>query len=126
MLKPLLVILGSISLILGIIGIVTPGIPTTPFLLLTAGLYVRSSDYLYNSLLQNRYLGGYIIRYRQNKGMPRSSKIYSISIMWIMIFISAFVVIRKPGITLLLVSAGIIGTTVMGFVIPTIKNKKHD
>ena len=126
MFKPLLVILGSVSLILGIIGIVTPGIPTTPFILLTAGLYLRSSDRLYNSLIKNRYLGRYLLSYKKNKGMTRSSKLYSITIMWVMIFISAFVFIRKPGITLILSIAGLIGTCVMGFIIPTIKIKNKN
>ena len=123
MLKPLLVILGSVSLILGIIGIITPGIPTTPFLLLTAGLYVRSSDRLYHSLIRNRYLGRYLLSYRKNRGMTRSSKLLSITMMWSMIFLSAFVFIRKPGITLILSIAGLIGTGVMGFIIPTIQRK---
>ncbi len=121
MLKPLLVVLGTVSLVLGIIGIVTPGIPTTPFLLLTAGLYVRGSDRLYNSLVTNRYLGGYILRYRKHKGMTLASKIYAITIMWAMIFLSSFVFIRNPGVTLILSIAGLVGTCVMGFIIPTIK-----
>ncbi len=124
MLKPLLIILGSVSLILGIIGIVMPGIPTTPFLLLSAGLYVRSSDRLYNKLIRNRYLGGYILRYRRNKGMTLTVKLYSVAIMWMMIFLSAFVFIRETGITIILSCAGVIGTFVMGFLIPTIRKER--
>ena len=121
MLKPLLIFLGSVSLVFGIVGIAVPGIPTTPFLLLTAGLYVRSSDRLYGSLLNNRYLGSYILNYRRNKGLSIHAKFYSIIIMWIMISISAFVYIRDPMINLILCIAGITGTLVMGFLIPTVR-----
>ncbi|UCG29076.1 MAG: YbaN family protein [Bacteroidales bacterium] len=119
--KPLFIILGTVSLTFGIIGILVPGIPTTPFLLLTAGLYVRSSERLYNSLLNNRYLGRYIHDYRRNKGLSYRTKLFSITIMWTMIFISAFVFIRDPFINTILCFAGVIGTLVMGFLIPTVK-----
>lgn len=119
MLKPLLVILGTVSLIIGIVGIFIPGIPTTPFLLLTSGLYVRSSDRLYNALLKNRYLGRYLLRYRRQKGMTLKSKVYSITIMWVMIFVSSFLIIQRPVMTGILSIAGIIGMWVMGFIIPT-------
>ena len=51
---------GTISLILGIIGIVLLILPTTPFLLLAAACYARSSEKFYNWLLNNRILGSYI------------------------------------------------------------------
>lgn len=121
MLKPLLIVIGTISLLIGIVGIVVPGIPTTPFLLLTAGLYVRSSERLYYWVLNNKYLGRYIINYRRNKGLTVQTKLSSILIMWIMIFISAFVFIRDPLINFVLFFVGIIGTLVMGFLIPTIR-----
>ena len=60
MIKFLLIFLGTISLILGITGIFVPGMPTTPFLLLTAGCYVKSSDKLYNYLIKNKLIGTYI------------------------------------------------------------------
>ncbi len=120
MLKPVLIILGTLSLILGIIGIVVPGLPTTPFLLLTAGLYARSSEKLYNTLISNKVLGSYIIKYRANKGITIKTKIYSISIMWIMISISAFAFIDNIYVRITLFIIGGIGTIVMSG-IPTIK-----
>ena len=52
LIKVLLIVLGTLSLCVGIIGIVVPGLPTTPFVLLTAGLYIKSSDKLYLLLPQ--------------------------------------------------------------------------
>ena len=60
MIKLFLIVLGSVFLGLGFLGIFTPGLPTTPFLLLAAGCYVRSSDSLYSWLLQHKLFGKYI------------------------------------------------------------------
>ena len=63
--KVLLIILGTIFLGLGILGIFIPGLPTTPFLLLTAALYLRSSQRLYQKLISNKILGKYIQNYTE-------------------------------------------------------------
>ena len=67
--KTLCIILGSISLALGILGIFLPLLPTTPFLLLTAALYFKGSPRLYNWLLNHRHFGPYIRNFRENKAM---------------------------------------------------------
>jgi uncharacterized membrane protein YbaN (DUF454 family) len=117
----LLIILGTISLGFGILGIFIPGLPTTPFLLLTASLYVRSSQKLYNKLISNKYLGKYILRFNEEKGLTKLGKIYSISIMWLMITLSVLFLIEHLLIKLVVISVGIIGTIVMGFLLKTIK-----
>ena len=81
--KYLLIILGSICLVLGVIGIFLPLLPTTPFLLLTAALYVRSSDKLYQWLIRQKYLGNYIRNFREHRAIPLHAKILSISMVWI-------------------------------------------
>ncbi|UCH15746.1 MAG: YbaN family protein [Bacteroidales bacterium] len=125
MLKLVLIILGTVSLFFGIAGIFIPGLPTTPFILLTAGLYVRSSEKLYNQLIINKYVGPFISDFRKNKGMNIQTKAYSIILMWVMIFTSAYFFINSLRARLVLIGAGIIGTIVMGFIVPTVKNK-HD
>ena len=81
--KYLLIILGSICLALGVIGIFLPLLPTTPFLLLSAALYVRSSDKLYQWLIHQKYLGNYIRNFREHKAIPLRAKIISITMVWI-------------------------------------------
>ena len=78
--KVLYILFGTLSLALGIIGIFLPLLPTTPFLLLTAALYVRSSPRLYNRLLHHKYLGSYIRNFRENKAIPLRAKIISVSL----------------------------------------------
>ena len=119
MIRPVLVILGSVFLIVGIFGIFLPGLPTTPFFLLTAGFYARSSDKLYQRLVSNKHIGPRILAYQKNKGLTLKEKLYAISFMWLMIILSIFIV---EGMTLRIVLAalGIIGTIVMGALLPTI------
>ena len=81
--KYLLIFLGSLSLALGVIGIILPVLPTTPFLLLAAALYVRSSEKLYQWLINQKYLGNYIRNFREHKAIPLHAKIISISMTWI-------------------------------------------
>ena len=118
----LLIIAGIISLSLGVLGIFVPGLPTTPFLLLTAALFVRSSPKLYKWLISNKYLGKYILNYRRRKGMTRKQKIYAISLMWIMITISVGFLVHPLSVRLIIAGAGVIGTVVMGFIVPTSEN----
>lgn len=90
--KPLFIILGSISLCLALLGIFLPILPTTPFLLLTAALYARSSDKLYSWLIHHPKLGPYILDFTQNKALPLKIKIISLSMLWITIGFSIYVV----------------------------------
>ena len=101
--KILLFIAGSIFLVLGIIGIVFPILPTTPFLLLTAACYAKSSDRFYNWLLNNRILGFYIKNYREGKGMPLKIKIITITLLWTTILISVFLFVKILWIQILLI-----------------------
>lgn len=107
--KTLCIILGTISLGLGILGIFLPLLPTTPFLLLTAALYCKSSPRLYQWLLNHKYFGTYIRNYRENKAIPLQAKIVSLSLMWgtmlyCILFLIPFVWVK---IILFLVSTGV-------------------
>ncbi len=122
--KIILTILGTISLVLGIIGIVVPGLPTTPFLLLTAGLYLKSSNKLYNKLISNKYAGPYILNYKKNKGMLKKEKLSAIIFIALMISISSIFFISDLIIKLIVITAGIIGTLTIWFIVP--RGKKQD
>ena len=88
--KYILIVLGSISLALGVIGIFLPLLPTTPFLLLAAALYVRSSEELYNWLIHQKYLGTYIRNFREHKAIPLHAKIISVTLVWATLLYCAF------------------------------------
>lgn len=97
--KAFLLIIGSISLGLGVLGIILPLLPTTPLLLLSAACYIRSSDKLYQWLITNKYVGSYILNYRSGKGIPLKAKIIGVSLLWIsilytIIFIVPLVIVK--------------------------------
>lgn len=120
--KIILIFLGTIALLIGVIGVFVPGLPTTPFLLLTAGLYMKSSEKLYQKLISNKYLGPYIVDFYANKGMTRKTKLHAIGTMWVMITLSCVFFIQSISIILIVISVGLIGTMVMGFIVPTAGN----
>lgn len=86
------VILGLIALSLGILGIFLPVLPTTPFLLLAAALFSRSSYRLYDWLMNHPQLGPYIYNFRENKALPVRVKVVSVSLLWGTLLYCAFAV----------------------------------
>ena len=90
--KILLITLGSLSLVLGVIGIFIPLLPTTPLLLLSAWCYFRSSEKLYLKLINSKHLGTYIKNFRENKVIPIKTKIYIITLLWISLIYCIFFV----------------------------------
>ncbi len=87
-----LLALGWISVVLGVIGIFLPVLPTTPFLLLAAACFMRSSKRFYLWLVNHRQLGPWIVDYLEGQGIPLKGKVYAISLMWLSISVSCYVV----------------------------------
>ncbi len=92
--KKLYIALGGISLGLGIAGIFLPVLPTTPFLLLTAALWLRGSPQLYERLMAHPRLGPYIRNFRETRALPLRAKIVSVSMLWATILASAFLAVE--------------------------------
>ncbi len=124
-LRIILVIAGTVSVGLGILGIFLPLLPTTPFLLLAAFLYARSSQRFYGWLLNNRWIGNYIRNYRERRGIPLKLKILSISVLWITITFAALCVIKllMVRVVLFLIAAGV---TWHMLSFKTLKRRDHD
>ncbi len=86
--KILFLILGFITLILGIIGVFLPVLPTTPFLLLSATCFLKSSKKLYLWLINHKILGLYVKSYIEYRAITSRAKIISIFTLWLFILIS--------------------------------------
>ncbi|UCB45557.1 MAG: YbaN family protein [Spirochaetota bacterium] len=111
---------GTLSLAIGIVGIFLPLLPTTPFVLLAAILYARSSKRFYNWLLYNRLFGRYIRNYLDGKGIPLLAKVISISLLWITLGSSAIFFVSMLIIRIILLLVGI-GVSIHILLIPTLK-----
>jgi len=107
--RGILITAGTLFVGLGVLGIFLPLLPTTPFLLLAAACYAKSSKRFYSWLLSNKWFGNYIKNYREKKGVPLKVKLSSISLLWITILFSVvFVVdILLFRIILILIAAGV-------------------
>ena len=93
-LKFILATLGLISLGLGILGIFVPLLPTTPFLLLSTALFMKSSKRLYFWLWNHKYLGKYLQNDLLHKSISKRTKLSSLSLLWITIIASVLFVVE--------------------------------
>lgn len=91
-LRWLLLGIGWASVALGIAGIFLPVLPTTPFLLLAAACFVRSSRRFYLWLVGHPRLGPWICDYLDGEGIPLKGKVYAIGLMWASIGLSCYLV----------------------------------
>lgn len=120
--KVFFIVTGTITLVLGIVGIVVPVLPTTPFLLLSAICYIRGSQRLYNTLLSNRFFGSYIKNYLEGRGISLKMKVWTLCLLWITILFSAILATDNPTIRIILACV-LIGVTIHILLIKTINNK---
>lgn len=96
LLKVTYIIIGSFSLALGTIGIFLPVLPTTPFLLLTAYFYLRSSERLYHWLLHHKVFGKYIHDYIKYRSIPLKTKILALVLLWPSIIVTLYFIPLFP------------------------------
>lgn len=116
-------VIGTLCVVLGILGAVLPLLPATPFLLLASACYVRSSERLYGRLVGNKYLGTYIAAFRERKGLPPKAKIYTILLLWGSLVSSSY---RLDSATLDFILIAIGGAvTALILSIKTLRHERH-
>lgn len=87
--RSLLTLAGLLCVMLAAAGVVLPLLPTTPFLLLAAACFARSSPKLDHWLHHNRLFGPYLVRYRRGDGLPMTAKVSILSLLWLSLASSA-------------------------------------
>ena len=117
--KYFLIIAGGFSLILGVIGIIVPLLPTTPFILLSAACFAKSSPKFHQWLLNHAWFGPLINNYQNGQGIPQKLKIRIIIFIWITLSIS-MLVIGHLWICLMMTALGL-GLTVYLWKMPAAK-----
>ena len=118
------IVAGCIAVTLGTIGVVVPGLPTTPLVLLASWCFYKSSPRLQAWLLQS-FLGKYIRDYKEKGGLTMRKRLYIIALMATMVSISILFFIPNRTIDIIVGIAGLIGCIVVGFVVPKAKEEKQ-
>lgn len=120
LLKLILICIGTFFLGLGLIGIFIPILPATPFLLLAAACYARSSKRFYDWLMNNKWFGSYIKNYHDGKGIPLKVKVLTISLLWSSILFSILFIVYISWIQIILIIIAC-GVTIHILIIKTYK-----
>ena len=122
-LRYIYIVCGCIAVTLGTIGVVVPGLPTTPFVLLASWCFYKSSPHLHAWLLQS-FLGKYIRDYKEKGGLTMRKRLYIIALMATMVSVSIIFFIPNTTVDIIVGVAGLIGCIVVGFVVPKAKEEK--
>jgi len=117
--KGVYLIVGTISLAAGIVGVFLPVLPTTPFILLSAWCFFRSSSKIYNWVISNERFGPTIENYQEGRGITKPTKIKAIVMMWLTITASIYLTIRNMYLISFLYLIAI-GVTIYLYRLPTL------
>ncbi len=109
----LFVFLGVTSLLLGLVGIVTPILPTTPFILLSGFCFARGSDRLHLWMLEHRYFGPMIRTFRDERRIPRKVKIFASLMIAISMSITAIYFVPLIAVK---IGMGMVGAAVIFYI----------
>ncbi len=128
--KILFIVVGSLSFSLGAVGIVIPGLPTTPFMILSSIMFLNSSERLYLWLTTHERFGKYILDFKQGKGITFKTKIYAQTMMLLTMSFSLVPIspafIENIIIRVVLFISAVFSFWLVGFKIPTNKSLKNE
>ena len=119
--KILWILLGSFFVMIGAIGAVVPGLPTTMFLILAAACYIRSSQRLYDWLITNKTFGPYLKDYREGKGIPRRAKKIALIMMTIFVGYAVLFALDDLIVRIVVLVLGMIGFYYVAYRVPSAK-----
>lgn len=115
-------LIGGIAVVLAILGVFLPLLPTTPFLLLASACFARGSTRLHTWLINNRLFGEYLRNYEQGRGIPLRAKVVALAMLWASIGYSALAV-GSAALVALLVSIAVGVTIYLCVFIPTLRTR---
>jgi uncharacterized membrane protein YbaN (DUF454 family) len=111
--RALLWVAGSTALVLGLIGVVLPGLPTTPFILLAAACYAKASPRLHAWLLNHRWFGAMLRDWERDHSLSRRSKTVAIVSMTVMVGASIWGFHGRPVLQAVLLATAAVGVVVV-------------
>ena len=128
--KIIFVFFGVVSFSLGTVGIVIPGLPTTPFMILSSILFLNSSDKLYTWLTTHKKFGKYVLDFKKGKGITFKTKLYAQSMMLLTMSLSLIPIspmfIENLILRITLGMSAVFSFWLVGFKIPTNKSLSNE
>ena len=128
--KIFFVFFGLISFSLGAIGIIIPGLPTTPFMILSSILFLNSSDKLYSWLTTHEKFGKYVLDFKKGKGITLKTKLYAQTMMLLTMSLSLIPIspafIENVIVRIILAISAVFSFWLVGFKIPTKKSLNNE
>ncbi len=104
---------GMLSLALAVLGVILPGLPTTPFVLLAAACFAKASPRLHAWLLAHRWMGPMVRDWEAHRSLPLKVKWLATTMMLVMVMLSAWHLSSRPWLSGLVVAAGLLGAGVV-------------
>jgi len=105
---------GFIVMTIGLIGIIVPGLPTTPLMILAAACFAKSSQRFYDWIINNKLFGQHVKNYREGNGIPKKSKPIILVTMWTFVLFAVLIAIpdsAPPVSKIATLVLAVIGTT---------------
>jgi|YNPBryunderm2012_1023409.scaffolds.fasta_scaffold16811_2 hypothetical protein len=113
LLRWLLLGLGTLAMGVGALGVIMPGLPTTPFMLIAAACYIRSSERLYRWLVTNRLFGPVLATWQAERGLTLRTKLVTLALVWVLLGSAALFLVESLLMRLALVGLACVKTVVL-------------
>ncbi len=114
--RAFLILVGTVALILGLIGIFVPGLPTTPFLLIASGCYVRSSERLYRWLTSRTWYAESVGAFMEKKALPLRTKVIALALVWASLGYLALFVVQSFATKALILTLALVKTLLLSLI----------
>lgn len=98
---------------IGILGMITPLMPGLVFFLIAAFCFAKGSRKFLRMLVSNPYVGQQILDFKRGKGMTLKTKLSALAVLWTGVIISAFFVVKKEWVSLVILLTGLVVTGII-------------
>lgn len=110
---------GLVSVGLGTLGVIVPGLPTTVFFIVAAACFARSNPRFERWVLNLPRIGPTVRDYRAGLGMRRRAKVVAVTMILVVSTASALFAISNGAVKLIVLAVGLVGAAYVTFRVPT-------